>query len=246
MPKIDESLITKQEHSLKPGALKYSKREMYKVAAIRELMSKRQIPGECRAIRLVERTNKKNGKKYLMRLNPKKYPVPNLSMPKTPIYKQAKLRPSVTPGTIGICLRGNQRAKRVVFIKQIDSGLLLVCNPLNQCAPRTINHKYFLATKTKLDVSGINVPEEMNHTYFHNKRAERKAYAKALKKSSILGGDKPVRKVKELTPEKLAINKKLEDQVTALIKGHPDPMFRRYMKALFKLGPRDYPHRMQF
>ncbi len=36
---------------------------------------------------------------------------------------------------------------------------------------------------------------------------------KALRKSSILGGDKPEKKVKALTPEKLAVNKKLEDQV---------------------------------
>jgi len=246
MPKIDESLIKKEELTLKAGTLKYSKKEMFRIAAFRKALRQGQIPGEARAIRMVERTDKKTGNKYLMKLNPKKYPIPNLTPAKTPKYRQLKLRKSLTPGTIGILLRGNHRAKRVVFIRQVDCGLLLVCNPLTGCPPRTIDHKYFLATKMKLDVSGIKVPEEMTHTYFHNKKAENRAFQKALKKSSILGGDKPVRKAKELTPEKMAINKKLADQVADLIKAHPDPIFVRYMKALFKLGPRDYPHRMLF
>jgi len=247
MPKVDESLIKAKEPSLQAGALKYTKKEMYKIEAFRKILKQGKIPGEARGVRLVERTDKKTGKKYLLKMNPKKYPVPNLNTPRKAVYKQVKLRASVTPGTIGILLKGNQRAKRVIFLKQIDSGLLLVCNPVNQCAPRTIDHKFFLATKMKVDVSGIQIPEEMNHTFFHNKRAERKAYLKALRKSSILGGDKPEKKVKALTPEKLAVNKKLEDQLTALIEAHPEgAIFKKYMRSLFKLGPRDYPHKMQF
>merc|ERR1719342_1874210 len=64
------------------------------------------------------------------------------------------LRPSLSAGVIAIVLAGVHKGKKVIVLKQLGTGLLLVSGPyaLNGCPLRRINQRYLLATKKEGDI----------------------------------------------------------------------------------------------
>merc|ERR1712203_1151765 len=86
-----------------------------------------------------------------------------------------KVRASLTPGTVAIVLAGVHKGKRVIVLKQLGTGLLLVTGPhkLNGCPLRRVNQRYLVATSTKLDISKVSVPENINDKYFARVKAEK-------------------------------------------------------------------------
>ncbi|KAH7512421.1 large ribosomal subunit protein eL6y [Ziziphus jujuba] len=100
---------------------------------------------------------------------PKFYPADDVKKPfvNKRKHKPTKLRTSITPGTVLIVLAGRFKGKRVVFLKQLSSGLLLVTGPfkINGVPLRRVNQSYVIATSTKVDISGVNV-EKFDDKYF--------------------------------------------------------------------------------
>jgi large subunit ribosomal protein L6e len=152
------------------------------------------------------------------------------------IRRPAKLRASITPGTVLILLAGRFKGKRVVFLGQLPSGLLLVTGPfkLNGVPVRRVNQAYVIATSTKVDVSGVDV-SKFDDAYF--KSAEKKA-----KKQSEEGFFQE-KAEKAALPAEYVANQKAVD---AALLGKLSDELKGYLSTRFTLRSGDRPHLMKF
>ncbi|KAF6778321.1 hypothetical protein AHF37_02155 [Paragonimus kellicotti] len=153
-----------------------------------------------------------------------------------------RLRSNITPGTVLILLAGPHKGKRVVFLKSLRSGLLLVTGPFkyNGVPLRRVNQCYVISTQTRVDLSGVEIPKKINDEYFkrvdlkENKESTDKFLVEEVKKYSV-------------SDERKADQKLIDEQVSTALKKHPDSrLLLAYLRSLFSLGKRDYPHRMIF
>lgn len=160
------------------------------------------------------------------------YPLNRRFTPKT-----AKLRASITAGTVLILLSGRHRGKRVVFLQQLPSGLLLVTGPykVNGVPLRRVNQAYVIATSTKVDVSGVSVPENVNDAFF--KRPAAAAAADAEGEFFNAG---------EATATISEDRKALQKAVDASILKSLDGTVKKYLGAKFSLTKYSKPHAMRF
>jgi Ribosomal protein L6e/Ribosomal protein L6, N-terminal domain len=150
---------------LVPGIGRLSRSQVY---ARRQLYKGRKtgtapVKSEMAPTKEVQVGGEKNGGKRLVPTSkaPRFYPAEDVRKPKQSrkTAKPTTLRDSITPGTVLILLAGRFRGKRVVFLKQLESGLLLVTGPykINGVPLRRVNQAYVIATSTRIDLGDFKV-----------------------------------------------------------------------------------------
>merc|ERR1712203_1138985 len=174
------------------------------------------------------------------------YPTQDPAAPGTSVNYFSKharsVRSSLSAGTVAIVLAGVHKGKRVIVLKSLETGLLLVTGPfkLNGTPLRRVNQRFLLATSTKVDVSGVKVPESINDKYFARIKAEKGA----KKDGEIFDAKKEEYKPSE---QRKTDQGAVDTQVLAAIKKHADgAALKQYLKAPFALSKGQFPHQMAF
>lgn len=150
-----------------------------------------------------------------------------------------KLRASITPGTVLILLAGRFMGKRVVFLKQLPSGLLLVTGPfrINGVPLRRVNQSYVIATSTKVDISGVNL-ENFDDDYFAVEVNKKKKKGEG----EFFEADKEEKK--SLPEGKKGDQKLVDAPLIKAIEGVQD--LKTYLAARFSLKSGVKPHELVF
>jgi len=184
----------------------------------------------------------KNGKRTIARKTAAFYPAEDVATPKVRNFtpKPAKLRASITPGTVLVLLAGRHRGKRVVFLKALPSGLLLVTGPfrINGVPLRRVNQAYVIATSTKVDLTGVKIDDKLNDSFFGKPAAEKKTKGE----SQFFAEDAKTKK--KADPAKVKLQQDTDSALLTSLKKTPAVV--KYLGSKFSLKSGQYPHLLKF
>jgi len=183
-----------------------------------------------------------------------------------------RIRKSLTPGTVCIVLSGRCRGRRVILLKVLKSGLLLVTGPYkaNGVPLRRINPAYVIGTNTKLDISSVSIPKTLKDDFFkkpmlkrpkksgadflgkkkdketteEKKDGQQETDKKSKKSKSKSKKDSAKFKKNKIAALRIQLQKSIDEQIIPIVK--KEPYLFDYMKALFTLEQGQYPHQIKF
>ncbi|KAF1957004.1 hypothetical protein CC80DRAFT_491859 [Byssothecium circinans] len=153
-----------------------------------------------------------------------------------------KYRASLVPGAVLILLSGRFRGKRVILLRQLSQGVLLITGPFksNGVPLRRVNHRYVIATGTTMDISGVDsevLDRVSSDDYWTREKKEGKGEDDFFKEGEAA-------QKKETDPQRIEDQKKVDKAIFANIRKVPD--LETYLAASFSLRGDERPHEMVF
>ncbi|KAF7513394.1 hypothetical protein GJ744_009815 [Endocarpon pusillum] len=156
----------------------------------------------------------------------------------------ARPRPSLQPGTVVILLAGRFRGKRVILLKHLSEGTLLITGPfkINGVPLRRVNARYVIATNTKVDLKGVDdktIEKISEPNYFTKEKKSEKA---KTEEAFFKQGEKPEKK--KPTSARAADQKTIDKPLLSNIKN--EKFLASYLASSWSLQKGDRPHEMKF
>jgi len=146
------------------------------------------------------------------------------------------IKGSIKPGQVLILLSGKHQGKRVVYLKQLEGGLLLVTGPykFNGVPLKRIPQSFTIPTSTSIDVSGCDFSPITDSYFAHEKvRTSKTEAAFFTVKKEI----KPISEAKKM------VQNSIDSDVVAKVK---DNLVKKYLKTKFRLRNGMLPHALKF
>jgi len=106
---------------------------------------------------------------------------------------------------------------------------------------KRVNPTYVIATSTKVDLSGFELSGDLNDAFFH-RPTKQKAPKEPEQRFEKQEQEKA--KVRELDPNRLNLQKVVDDQLLKVVE--KTPLLKNYLKAKFTLSRGQYPHLLKF
>jgi len=155
-----------------------------------------------------------------------------------------KGRKSITPGTVVILLSGVNRGRRVIALKTLASGNLLVTGPyaVNGVPLRRVNPAYVIATSTKVAVDGVKT--NIDDSFFKKSRRftknELKNASEIRQKRVEAGNEADAKWRAELKNVQKSVDASLLENIKKVehLKG--------YLATRFTISNRTRPHELRF
>ena len=168
------------------------------------------------------------------------YPVSDLKTHfkrKCKIPKKSHISAELVPGQVVILLSGRFRGRRVVYLKKLESGLLLVTGPYkyNGVPLKRVNAAYVLPTNTKLKVDE-KLAEGIKEELFKRVNIE-------IKEEKDFFVEEKAKK-ERVTEERKNAQNDVDTQVKTAV--DKVPMMKEYLRNRFALKNGDKPHLMKF
>lgn len=157
---------------------------------------------------------------------------------KVRVPKASKSGKDITPGQVLILLSGRFRGRRVIFLKQLTSGLLLVTGPykLNGVPLKRVNRAYVIPTKTSVKLPNLPGLDKLNDELFKERVKVERSQGNFF--------EEPEKKKQRITEGRRTAQTNVDVEVTKVVKS--TPLLKEYLQNRFSLKNNDKPHLMQF